>query len=410
MAVVVTGLGVLSALGRVCLTERSGEVARPERSRRREWKSGGASLGDQPHLPGHWTSGTWEGLLEGRSAIALRQPFAELPPRPLAMLGKQSSSLDALLLEAVTEALQDAGLSLPLADCGVVIGSSRGYQGQWESFLARGEIEHWLDSLPHMGAIAVTHKIGSGGPVLAPMAACATGLWAIAQGVELLRTGQCERVLVGAAETPITPLALTGFEQMRALARSGCYPFDEQREGLALGEGVAVLVLETEQAAKTRLAPVYGRVLGAGLTADANHVTAPDAANYQGGLAAIKTCLQRSGLQPEDIDFIHAHGTGTWLNDAYETALIQALFPPEVWVMATKGATGHTLGASGAIGAAVCLLALRDQILPTCVGLSQPAFDLNLVRQTQTAVLSNALCFSFGFGGQNAVVAFSKAL
>ncbi|MEL6382921.1 MAG: beta-ketoacyl synthase N-terminal-like domain-containing protein, partial [Cyanobacteria bacterium J06626_18] len=261
-----------------------------------------------------------------------------------------------------------------------------------------------------MGAIAVAREIGSEGPVLAPMAACTTGLWAIAQGVELIRTGQCQRVLVGAAEAPITPLAMTGFEQMRALARSGCYPFDERREGLALGEGAAVLVLEAEQAAAARSTHVYGRVLGAGLTADANHVTAPDAANYQGGLAAIKTCLRRSGLAPEDIDFVHAHGTGTLLNDAYETALIQALFPPQVWVTSTKGATGHTLGASGAIGAAVCLLTLRDQILPTCVGLNTPAFDLNLVRQTQTAVLSNALCFSFGFGGQNAVVAFSHTL
>ncbi|MEO1300550.1 MAG: beta-ketoacyl-ACP synthase, partial [Cyanobacteria bacterium J06636_16] len=378
MAVVVTGLGVVSALGRGCLDERKGGGVG-------EWGSGGAVLGDQSHLPGYWTAGTWEALLEGRSAIALRQPFAKLPPRPLAMVGKQPSTLDELLLEAVAEALQDAGLSLPLAGCGVVIGSSRGYQGRWEAFLAQGEIEHWLDSLPHMGAIAVAREIGSEGPVLAPMAACTTGLWAIAQGVELIRTGQCQRVLVGAAEAPITPLAMTGFEQMRALARSGCYPFDERREGLALGEGAAVLVLEAEQAAAARSTHVYGRVLGAGLTADANHVTAPDAANYQGGLAAIKTCLRRSGLAPEDIDFVHAHGTGTLLNDAYETALIQALFPPQVWVTSTKGATGHTLGASGAIGAAVCLLTLRDQILPTCVGLNTPAFDLNLVRQTQTA-------------------------
>ena len=364
--------------------------------------------GERDWSPGPWTAGTWEGLLKGRSAIALNQPFAELPPRPLAMLGKLPSTLDKLLMEAVTEALQDAGLSLPLPECGVVIGSSRGHQGRWETFLAQGNVDHWLGSLPHMGAIVVARKLGSSGPVLSPMAACATGLWAIAQGAELIRTGQCERVLVGAAEVPITPLAMTGFEQMRALARSGCYPFDEGREGLALGEGSAVMVLEAESLARARSAHIYGHILGAGLTADANHVTAPDAATHQGGLAAIKTCLQRSGLAPSDIDFIHAHGTGTLLNDAYETALIQEIFPSQVWVTSTKGATGHTLGASGAIGATVCLLALHNQILPPSAGLKTPAFDLNLVRQTQTAVLSNALCFSFGFGGQNAVVAFRR--
>jgi len=368
MTVVVTGIGLVSALGKNAAEN-------------------------------------WRRLLQGESAIALRQPFPELPPRPLAMLGKQPSYLDDLLLQAAAEAIQDAGLPMSLPDCGVVIGSSRGHQAEWENFLTRGTIENWTNSLPHMGAIAIASKIGSHGPILAPMAACATGLWAIAQGANLIRSGQCDRVLVGAGEAAITPLTLTGFEQMRAMAHTGCYPFDEQREGLVLGEGAAILMLESEAMTQARSARIYGRVLGAGLTADANHISAPDTAHQQGGLSAIRSCLAQSNLQPEEINFIHVHGTSTALNDAYEATLVQELFPPEVWVTGTKGATGHTLGASGAIGAAICLLALHHQVLPPCTGLRTPAFDLNLVQQARPAELSTALCFSFGFGGQNAVIA-----
>ena len=371
MAVVVTGLGWVSALGQNA----------PE---------------------------NWQRLLRGDSAITLRQPFAALAPRPLAMMGKWPSDLNTLLLTAVTDAITDAQLSLPLPDCGVVIGSSRGYQRDWEAALVTDQVAGWLDHLPHMGAMTVARHLASQGPVLSPMAACATGLWAIAQGTQLIRSGQCDQVLVGAGEAPITPLALTGFEQMRAMAKTGCYPFDQRREGLALGEGAAMLMLESAEAARARSARIYGHVLEMGLTADANHISAPDSASHQGGLSAIDACLRRSGLAPTEIDFVHAHGTGTALNDAYEATLIQTVFPPDVWVTGTKGATGHTLGASGAIGAAICLLALYHQILPPCAGLQEAEFDLNLVRTAKPAELSTALCFSFGFGGQNAIAAFSR--
>jgi len=351
---------------------------------------------------------TWRRLLRGESAIALRQPFAELPPRPLAMIGKQPAALDDLLLAAANAAMQDAGLTTPLPDCGVVIGSSRGHQAQWEAFLTTGAIANWERSLPHMGAIAVARQIGSRGSVLAPMAACATGLWAIAQGADLIRSGQCDRVIVGAGEAAITPLTLTGFEQMRAMATTGCYPFDQQREGLVLGEGAALLMLESETVAKARSTPIYGRVLGAGLTADANHISAPDTVNHAGGLTAVQHCLSRSGLRPGDVSFIHTHGTATALNDAHESALIQTLFPEKVWVTGSKGATGHTLGASGAIGAAFCLLALRNNVVPPCVGLHHPDFRLNFAQTAVHQELSVALCLSFGFGGQNAAIAFSR--
>ncbi|MCT7991870.1 beta-ketoacyl-ACP synthase [Laspinema olomoucense] len=360
----------------------------------------------------------WRRLLGSESAIALGQPFPELPPRPLAQIGPTPARLDQLLEPVVTNALQDAGLVPPLPDCGVVIGSSRAHQGQLEQ-LARQFCQNppggdgnwgrnWLDLLPHTPAIATAQQIGSTGPVMAPMAACATGIWAIAQGFELIRTGQCQQVVVGAAEAPITPLALTGFTQMSAYAKTGCYPFDRDREGLVLGEAAAVFVLESADFAHQRGAKkVYGKILGFGITNDARYANAPDE-DATVAIAAVEQCLRRSQLHPSEIDYIHAHGTSTHLNDCTEAKLIASLFPQGVPVSSTKGATGHTLGASGALGAAFCLLAMRDRCLPPCVGLALPEFELDFVRRSRQIPVERTLCFSFGFGGQNAVLALGQ--
>jgi 3-oxoacyl-[acyl-carrier-protein] synthase II len=240
------------------------------------------------------------------------------------------------------------------------------------------------------------------------MAACATGIWALALGYELLQTGQCQRVIAGAIEAPITPLTLAGFQQSGVLASTGAYPFDRDREGLALAEGGAVLILEPVTIAQQRSAAGYGRILGFGLTADAHHISTPDP-DHQGATMAVKHCLQHSQLTFEAIDYIHPHGTGTQLNDQMEAALIQKLFGSRMPVSSTKGATGHTLGASGALGAAFCLMALQQQILPPCVGLQHPAFDLEFLSTSRPAALRHALCFSFGFGGQNAAIALARS-
>ncbi len=383
MEVVVTGIGLVSALGE-CL-----EVS-------------------------------WHQLISGKSGIQLYQPFAELKQRPLALIGKQPAELKTLVQLVVASALKDAALVPPIPDCGVVIGSSRAHQASWEQ-LARKmyltvptqshsaiepNLEHWLDTLPHMNAISVARQVGAE-VVLAPMAACATGIWAIAQGYHLLKTGQCQRVIAGAVEAAITPLTLAGFNQMGALAKTGAYPFDRYREGLVLGEGAAVFVLESAELAKRRSAPIYGQVLEFGLTADGYHPNAPEPGG-RSAIAAIKQCLARSNLRTTDIDYIHAHGTATQLNDKHEAQLIQQLFPQGVPVSSTKGATGHTLGASGAMGAAFCLMALKDQILPPCVGLKQPEFELDVVTEPRQGEIDNVLCFSFGFGGQNAVMALKS--
>lgn len=357
---------------------------------------------------------SWQRLLAGESGLQLRQPFPELPPLPLAMLDECPTDFLKLTQQVVAAALQDAGLTPPLSDCGVVIGSSRAQQGNLERLSQAAKSSEsaisktiWLNSLPHMGAIAAARQIGSTGAVLAPMAACATGIWAIAQGFELLQTGQCQRAIVGAVETPITPLTLAGFDRMGALAKTGSYPFDRRREGLALGEGAAILVLESAELARLRHAPIYGRLLGFGVTADAHHVCATEPGG-KSALVAVEQCLDRSGLDPQDIGYIHAHGTSTRLNDRSEARLIQTLFPQGIPVSSTKGTTGHAIGASGALGAVFSLLALKSQILPPCVGLQDPEFDLDFVTSARATSLEYALCFSFGFGGQNAVLALGR--
>ncbi len=355
---------------------------------------------------------TWQSLLAGDSAIELLQPFADLQPLPLALIDRTSPcDLRLLLRIVVAEAIKDAGLSLPLPDCGVAIGSSRSYQAEWEKLTAtpdsHPDLTNWLNVLPHSPAIATARYIGSRSSVLAPMAACATGIWSLAQAVNLIRSGTCDRVIAGAVETPVSPLTIAGFRQMGALATTGCYPFDRQREGLVLGEAGVVFVLETLELARSRGAKIYGQVLGFGLTNDAYHPYAMDELGTA-GLIAIQQCLDRSKLIPTDIDYIHAHGTSTRLNDRRESQLIQQIFPTGVAVSSTKGATGHTLGASGALGIAFCLQAIATQTLPPCVGLKHPEFDLDLVTTARPTSVNKLMCFSFGFGGQNAAIAISQ--
>jgi 3-oxoacyl-[acyl-carrier-protein] synthase II len=352
---------------------------------------------------------TWKGLMQGRGGVYLGQPFLALEPRPLALIRKHPTDILSLTHQVLQDALQDAGLEPPLVDCGVVVGSSRGNQAEWEKLAAnRQNLRGWLETLPNGMAIAVAQQIQTHSIVLAPTAACATGIWALARAAELIRTGQAERVIAGAVEAPITPLTLIGFERMGAFAKTGIYPFDGDREGLGLGEGGALFVLESADSAKQRNAKIYGHVLEFGLTADGYHVSAPEPGSHT-AIAAVRQCLERSHLSPCDINYIHAHGTATQLNDQNEAQLIQQVFPQRVFVSSTKGATGHTLGASGALGAAFCCMALKHQVLPPNIGLRQTPFDLALIRQPESVRVETVLCFSFGFGGQNAIAAFSRS-
>ncbi|QSV55110.1 MAG: beta-ketoacyl-ACP synthase [Dolichospermum sp. UKL201] len=358
--------------------------------------------------------GSWRDLVLGKTGIKLHQLFPELGIIPLGLIAEKPSLLNTLTEIVVNSALQDAQLITPLPDCAVVIGSSRSYQASWEIMArqmyqeeAELNLDNWLNTLPQMNAIAVARQIGATAAVLAPMAACATGIWAIAQATMLIKTGQYQRVITGAIEAPITPLTIAGFRQMGALAKTGAYPFDLQREGLVLGEGGAVLILESAELATQRQAKIYGEILGFGLTADAYHGNSPEPSG-KSAIMAIKQCLERSHISPTDIDYIHTHGTATQLNDRIESKIIQHLFSPKLAISSTKGSTGHTLGASGALGVAFSLMALQNQILPPCVGLQQPEFNLNFITSAQESKIQQVLSFSFGFGGQNAVIALGN--
>ncbi|MGB5917319.1 MAG: beta-ketoacyl-ACP synthase [Phormidesmis sp.] len=395
--VVVTGIGLTTALGETALT-------------------------------------TWARLMAGESAIALRQPFLDLDPGPLAMIGKAPVNLSAMTRRLALAAWKDAGLSFGAgagadgddwgsdwgSNCGTVVGSSRSHLQVLEdmAFQQRQRPDQikgdWLSSLAHTPALTVAQTVGARGPLLAPMAACATGVWAIAQAADLIRSGQCRRAIAGAVESPITRLTLAGFQKMGALAQTGCYPFDVVREGFVLGEGGALLVMESAAVAAARGARVYGKVLGAGMTNDSHHVSAFDP-TYRMGRRAVELCLARSGLGASEVDAVHTHGTSTVQNDRMEASLIAALRAvrspgrKHLPVMASKGATGHTLGASGAVVVALGLMSLYRQRLAPCVGLHTAGFELDFVHRGEKARLEKLLCFSFGFGGQNAALALEKA-
>ena len=369
---------------------------------------------------------TWTRLLAGETAVRSRLLFDPIPERPIAMIGDRPIDVFDLLDQTLADLIPDRNHdpTQNWQDCAVSIGSSRSMQRSWEAWHrwqigenaseSLEEIENslpshlpWLDTLPHAPALRVARQIGSRGPVFAPMAACATGLWSIARAVVAIQSGECDRVVAGSIEAPISPLTIATFDRMGALSRGACRPFDRSRSGMVLGEGAALLLLESRRAADQRHANILGRITSAGMTADAHHISAPDP-NITAACAAVRQCLHRGDWTPESVDYIHLHGTGTQLNDRREADLVQTLFPQGVAVSSTKGATGHTIGASGAIGAVLCLKAIAMQTMPPCVGTQDLEFALDLVRSARSSPVNRTLCFSFGFGGQNVVLALEK--
>jgi 3-oxoacyl-[acyl-carrier-protein] synthase II len=262
--------------------------------------------------------------------------------------------------------------------------------------------------MANAAAAAISIKYGFGGPVTTPVVACAAGSQSIMDGLRQIQWGYADVAVVGGTEAAARKAAREGFRAARALSPTGyARPFDVDRDGFVMGEGAAVLILEAEEAARARGATPMAVIMGAASTADAYHITAPHPRG-EGAERAVRLALEDAGLVPADIKYINAHGTGTDLNDKTEGAVIQRVFgDSQPAVSSIKGSTGHGLGASGSIEAAVVVEAIRRGELPANIGLTNqdPEIPLNdIVREVRSWEPGPTLSNSFGFGGHNTVV------
>jgi len=266
--------------------------------------------------------------------------------------------------------------------------------------------------MANAAAAAISIKYSFGGQVSTPVVACAAGSQAILDGLRQIQWGYADAAVVGGAEAAARIPAREGFKAARALSPSGiARPFDVDRDGFVMGEGAGIMILEAADVAEERGAEVLAELKGGASTADAYHITAPHPQG-DGAERAIRLALADSELAPADVTYINAHGTGTDLNDRTEGSVIDRIFETQPAVSSVKGTTGHALGASGSIEAAVVVEAIRRSELPPNIGLTKqdPEIPLvDIVREHREWVPSPAITNSFGFGGHNTVLAFTPA-
>jgi 3-oxoacyl-[acyl-carrier-protein] synthase II len=331
-----------------------------------------------------------------------------------------------LVIAAAVQAVADAGLQVAAEPdrIGVSVGTGMGglesFQGMCDTFAERGwdRVNPFSVPalLPNMGAAWVSMHLGARGPTGSQCTACAAGNMAIGEGFDAIRLGRADVMLAGGGEAPITALGVAGFAAMRALSRrndapeQASRPFDAERDGFVMGEAGAVLVLEELEHAKRRGARVYAEVAGYGVSSDAQHITEPDPTG-ENPARAIRMALDDAGVSADEIDYINAHGTSTPLGDASETRVIKNAVGTEVArripISSTKGATGHCLGASGAVEAIFCALAIRTGSLPPTINQqrSDPDCDLDYIpNRPRQADVRVAVSNSFGFGGHNSTL------
>jgi 3-oxoacyl-[acyl-carrier-protein] synthase II len=386
---------------------------------------------------------TWRAAVAGESGIDFIRSFdasgfpvriaAEVKEFDPSMVAppKEARRLDRnvlLALGAAKEAVADAALDgFDPARVGVVLGSAiggfLGIMEQGEVLRERGPDRispHFLPSVlvdSASGQLAIT--LGLRGPNYAVVSACATGSHAVGEAAELIRRGDADAVLAGGTEACMHPLILAGFCAMRGLAAEERHPprasrpFDATRAGFVIGEGACVLVLEELEAARARGAPVYAEVIGYGASNDAYHMAAPDP-EFVGVSEMMRAALRRAKLEPEDVDYINAHGTSTPLGDLAETNAIKDVFGDhayELAVSSTKSVMGHTFGAAGAIEAMMCVLAIRDGVIPptTNYEVPDPECDLDYVpNEARKADVKVALSNAMGLGGHNGCVILGR--
>jgi len=397
----------------------------------------------------------WNQLIEGKSGIGKIQSFdvSDLPVQIAGMVprgptadhlfhaddwvsSKDQRKMDDFILYglgAAAQAVEDSGW-LPTDEegqnrTGVMIGSGiGGLFGIYETSLTleqkgpRRVSPFFIPScLINLVSGHVSIRFGFRGPNHAVVTACATGAHAIGDAARIIALDDADVMIAGGAEAAVCRVGIAGFAAAKALSTAfneephrASRPFDRDRDGFVMGEGAGIVVLEELEHAKARGAKIYGEVVGYGMAGDAYHITAP-AEDGRGGFRAMQAALKRAGLKPEDIDYINAHGTSTPLGDEIEVNAVKRLFGDAAYKLSmssTKSATGHLLGAAGAIEAIFSLLAINSGVVPPTINLENPSesCDIDLVPQiAKERRVRYALSNSFGFGGTNASLIFAKS-
>jgi 3-oxoacyl-(acyl-carrier-protein) synthase len=320
--------------------------------------------------------------------------------------------------QAISEAKLDDGVSDP-SEVGVLIGSSIGGYSAADSFFndfyTGGRVSPFTIpiSMNSGPASNVSIKYGFQGPLLNVDAACATAAHSIGYTFNMIRSGSLQVAVTGAADSPFSPGVVAAWFALRAISSrdetpaEACRPFSADRDGMVLGEGAGVLILEAESHALRRGIPILAEIKGYGASADSNHLTQP---SQHGPVKAMRRALEDAELSPDDIDYINAHATGTVWNDANETKAIKEVYGEHAYqipVVGNKAAFGHSIAGSGALELIGCILSLRDQVVPPTINykVSDPECDLDYVTEGRRSLhVHNTMSNSFAFGGSNAVL------
>ena len=396
---------------------------------------------------------TWQRLLKGESGIRGIQSFdvQDLPCKIAGMVPRGDAASDSFnadvyvppkdqrkmdsfiifAMGAASQAIEDSGWKPEEEEArqrtGVIIGSGiGGLEAIYDTSITLHEkgprrISPFFipSALINLASGHVSIKYGFKGPNHSVVTACSTGAHAIGDGARLIALDDADVMVAGGAEAAICRLGVAGFAAARALSTGfndtperASRPWDKDRDGFVMGEGSGVVVLEELEHAKKRGAKIYGEVVGYGLSGDAHHITAPSE-DGNGAYRAMQMALKRAKLNPEDIDYVNAHGTSTPLGDEIELGAVKRLFGDAAYKLSmssTKSAIGHLLGAAGSVEAVFSLLALRDQVAPPTLNLENPSegCDIDLVpKQAKQRKIKHALSNSFGFGGTNASLIFA---
>jgi 3-oxoacyl-[acyl-carrier-protein] synthase II len=338
-------------------------------------------------------------------------PPTHLSPREIRRMDRAAKLLVLAAIEAWKQSGWEASDALPL-----VLGTTSGGMSLGEAYYRQaiaepgkdaGQMRRVQNYQAQRQALDVVDALGFSGPITIIANACASGANSIGHAWDLLRRGQAERVFTGGYDA-ISQMVFGGFDSLQALSPTVCRPFDARRDGLALGEGAAMLALETLDSAKKRNAEILGEIVGYGAATDAHHLTQPHP-NGDAALASMNAACAAARLTPDKINYINAHGTGTPLNDSAEAAAINRFggaAAKNIFVSSTKSSIGHLLGGAGSVEAVICLMALREQWLPPTSTLQtlEPSCTFPFVTKPTDAKVDYALTNSFGFGGANATL------